>query len=63
MLNKVDWMDSQTKLKALEKASTIISYIGFPQQLLNDSEIAKVYQNVSQRKKTILFYSYEEWYH
>ena len=48
MLNKVDWMDEQTRIKALHKANTITSYIGFPKQLLNDTEIAHFYQNVSQ---------------
>ncbi|CAG2113421.1 unnamed protein product, partial [Medioppia subpectinata] len=45
MLNSVEWMDEKTKEKALDKAKAITSYIGFPKQLLNDSQIRQIYEN------------------
>ena len=58
MLNRVDWMEDRTRKQALEKARTITTHIGFPQQLLNDYEIAKVYQNVSQTELRPTVFSY-----
>ena len=59
MLNSVEWMDETTRLQALDKAKAITSHIGFPKQLLNDSQIAKIYENVSQEKTNPLLYTRE----
>ncbi|CAG2168313.1 unnamed protein product [Oppiella nova] len=48
MLNSVEWMDETTRLQALDKAKAITSHIGFPKQLLNDSQIAKIYENLQE---------------
>lgn len=46
ILDDVDWMDETTRLRAIEKAHAITSYIGYPDQLLNDSMVAELYQNL-----------------
>ncbi len=42
-------MDDVTREKAIEKAHAINTIIGNPRQLLNDSEIGKIYEDVSKR--------------
>jgi len=46
ILDEVDWMDETTRLRAIEKAHAITSYIGYPDQLLNDSMVADLYMNL-----------------
>ncbi|KAG1670335.1 Neprilysin-2 [Nymphon striatum] len=36
---KNDWMDEETKKQALDKANSIISFIGFPEELLDDQKL------------------------
>jgi predicted metalloendopeptidase len=48
ILNNTEWMDNNTREKAIEKAYAIKTNIGHPPQLLNDSEIATIYENVSE---------------
>ncbi|XP_054159894.1 neprilysin-2-like [Oppia nitens] len=46
MFDDIEWMDQLTRERAIQKATAITSYIGFPDQLLNDSQIANIYQNL-----------------
>jgi len=46
ILDEVDWMDETTRRKAIEKAHAITSYIGYPDQLLNDSMVGDLYKNL-----------------
>jgi len=55
ILNDIEWMDKNTRQKALEKAYAITTHIGYPEQLLNNSEIAKVYEDVSEKSNKKLF--------
>ncbi len=47
ILNNIEWMDSTTRQKAIEKAYAITTHIGYPKQLLNNSEISTIYEHVS----------------
>ncbi|XP_042904449.1 neprilysin-2 isoform X1 [Parasteatoda tepidariorum] len=44
ILNDIDWMDSETKKLAKEKVNSITPYIGYPQELLNDSIVSDYYK-------------------
>lgn len=46
ILEHVDWMDEGTRERAKAKALSITPYIGYPDELLDDSKIAELYENV-----------------
>lgn len=46
ILDEVDWMDENTREKAKAKAEAITSYIGYPDELLDNTKITELYQNV-----------------
>uniref|UniRef100_T1JUD6 Peptidase M13 N-terminal domain-containing protein n=1 Tax=Tetranychus urticae TaxID=32264 RepID=T1JUD6_TETUR len=46
ILDEVDWMDANTTQRAREKANAIVSYIGYPDELLNNSKVGELYTNV-----------------
>ncbi|KAK4879930.1 hypothetical protein RN001_008076 [Aquatica leii] len=43
MLNEADWMDEETRKKALEKASFVESHVGYPPELMDDKIIDEYY--------------------
>ncbi|XP_054716984.1 neprilysin-2-like [Uloborus diversus] len=47
ILDKIDWMDEKTKVQAKEKAHAIKPFIGYPQELLNDSYVSDLYLNLT----------------
>lgn len=47
ILNEVDWMDVETRQKAKDKAHAITPYIGYPDELLNNTLVGQLYDNVS----------------
>ncbi|XP_064459407.1 neprilysin-2-like isoform X2 [Ornithodoros turicata] len=47
ILNGIDWMDPMTRQRAKEKAQAIQPYIGYPEELLKDENVAKHYENVT----------------
>ncbi len=47
ILNESDWMDKESKLKALEKASNIDIKIGYPDFIKNDTYLNELYKEVS----------------
>ncbi len=47
ILENVDWINEETRQKAKEKAHAITPYIGYPDELLDNSKIAELYLNVS----------------
>jgi predicted metalloendopeptidase len=57
-LDKIEWFNEMTREKALEKAHSIKTHIGYPEQLLDNSKIAEVYEDVSHNeyKKNSLIY-------
>lgn len=46
MLKKVNWMDEETRQKAIEKAEAINMHIGYPKELLDDDNIKEYYLKV-----------------
>lgn len=46
ILNEVDWMDDKTRGYAIEKAKWIKAYIGYPDELLNDTLVEEFYKDV-----------------
>ncbi|KAK4879925.1 hypothetical protein RN001_008071 [Aquatica leii] len=48
ILNNVDWMDEKTKQNAIEKANTIVAYIGYPEELLDEKKVEKFYDPVDE---------------
>lgn len=49
MLSENEWMDKKTIDHAIEKAKTISTHIGYPDQLLDDDKVGELYENVRQR--------------
>lgn len=47
ILDEIDWMDEKTTQRAREKALAIVSYIGYPDELLDDKKVGDLYANVS----------------
>ena len=47
ILDEIDWMDKKTAQRAREKAQAIVSYIGYPDELLDDQKVGDLYANVS----------------
>lgn len=46
VLKDIDWMDEDTKAKALEKEVAMKSHVAYPQELLDDKNIEEYYTNV-----------------
>lgn len=43
ILHKVDWMDEKTKQNALDKAKSMSTHIGYPDEMLNDKNLEEFY--------------------
>lgn len=54
MLAANDWMDRDTRVFAQDKAKQMLSLIGFPDFLYNDTELDEYYRNVSCRDQLTL---------
>lgn len=46
ILRSIDWMDSETRKSALDKANTIVDHIAYPDELLDDQKIGQLYDKV-----------------
>ncbi|XP_067139630.1 neprilysin-2-like [Centruroides vittatus] len=55
ILEEITWMDEVTREKAKAKAGTIRSYIGYPDELLNDTKISSLYENLTTLEKDNYF--------
>ena len=44
ILNNVDWMDAQTRLKAQYKLRSMKAYIGYPEELLQVDLLEEIYK-------------------
>uniref|UniRef100_A0A663MCN5 Phosphate regulating endopeptidase homolog X-linked n=1 Tax=Athene cunicularia TaxID=194338 RepID=A0A663MCN5_ATHCN len=51
-----DWMDSETKRKAYEKAKAVMAKVGYPQFIMNDTYINEDIKTVSVRLAASFFY-------
>ncbi|KAF2902340.1 hypothetical protein ILUMI_03845 [Ignelater luminosus] len=56
MLKQVDWMDGNTKKKALEKALAIESHVAYPQELLDDNKLNEYYSKLNPTTDNFLDY-------
>ncbi|XP_058117957.1 neprilysin-2-like [Anopheles ziemanni] len=46
ILKKINWMDEVTRVSALEKVSTMVNHIGYPDELMDDGKIADYYKDL-----------------
>jgi len=46
ILRTVDWMDSSTRLKAINKSLSIVPHIAYPSELLMESKLNELYQDL-----------------
>lgn len=46
ILKNIDWMDEVTKAKALEKADAFKVWIGYPDELMNDTLVNEYYEKL-----------------
>nr|WBW70053.1 venom protein [Lampona murina] len=46
ILDEIDWMDEVTRGHAKAKANAIETYIGYPKELLNDTAVMEIYENL-----------------
>ncbi|XP_066143643.1 neprilysin-2 isoform X2 [Euwallacea fornicatus] len=46
ILKKVDWMDEKTKQNAMDKAKSMSTHIGYPDEMLDDKKLEEFYQNL-----------------
>ncbi|XP_035210660.1 neprilysin-2-like [Stegodyphus dumicola] len=46
ILEKIDWMKKETKREAIEKAFAMKPYIGYPPELLKNSYLSNLYENL-----------------
>nr|WBW70058.1 venom protein [Lampona murina] len=47
ILDEIDWMDEVTREHAKAKANAIETYIGYPKELLNDTAVMEIYENLN----------------
>ncbi|KAL3861454.1 hypothetical protein ACJMK2_007488, partial [Sinanodonta woodiana] len=50
-VDKLDWMDNQTKMVAKEKAKAIIDLIGYPDYIMEDETLESMYANITMDPK------------
>uniref|UniRef100_A0A1W7RA35 Neprilysin n=1 Tax=Hadrurus spadix TaxID=141984 RepID=A0A1W7RA35_9SCOR len=48
ILDEITWMDETTRQKAKDKATTIRTYIGYPDELLNNTKVSSLYENLTE---------------
>ncbi|XP_038121738.1 neprilysin-2 isoform X1 [Culex quinquefasciatus] len=46
ILKKVDWMDEITRKSALEKVDSMVTHIGYPDELMDNTKIAEYYKDL-----------------
>ncbi|XP_062561587.1 neprilysin-2 isoform X3 [Armigeres subalbatus] len=46
ILKKVDWMDEITRKSALDKVDSMVTHIGYPDELMDDNKIADYYKDL-----------------
>ena len=53
LLEENEWMDTETRHVAEDKANSMTERIGYPEYITNDTRLQEEYQNVSFRGKLI----------
>ncbi|XP_044017351.1 neprilysin-2-like [Aphidius gifuensis] len=54
LIKKADWMDDVTRQHALDKSKELTSYVGYPEELQNNSMIEELYNGLELTDKTLL---------
>lgn len=54
MLHKVTWMDEKTKQAAIEKAKALVSHIGYPKELTNNTKLEEYYKTLEMNEDEYL---------
>lgn len=47
IIDELEWMDDETRLRAKEKAAAMTTHIAYPDELLDDKKLTDLYENVS----------------
>lgn len=47
ILKTVQWMDSSTRAAALSKVKTMVTHIGYPDELMNDEKLVDFYKHIN----------------
>ena len=47
MIDELEWLDEETKLRAKEKATAMFSHIAYPDELLDDKKLTDRYEDAS----------------
>jgi len=47
ILSEIDWMDDETRVRAKEKLRTMKEYIGYPEEILEESNLEELYEKLS----------------
>ena len=47
IIDELDWMDDQTRLRAKGKAAAMTTHIAYPDELLDDKKLTDLYENVT----------------
>ncbi|KAG8183511.1 hypothetical protein JTE90_003861 [Oedothorax gibbosus] len=47
ILKRTEWMGETAKMRAIEKAKKVKPYIGYPQELLNDTLVSPIYNHLT----------------
>lgn len=50
MLKQLDWMDKDTKARAIEKAEAMGAFVGYSQEFLDDEKLNEYYSEVKHYK-------------
>ena len=45
-LQHIDWIDQDTRVKAVDKLSKMMIVVGSPEQILNETNIEQIYESV-----------------
>lgn len=46
-LRKLDWLDEETRRRAISKLKKMTPFVAYPDELLNDTALYKLYENIS----------------
>ncbi|KAF5280977.1 hypothetical protein FQR65_LT14901 [Abscondita terminalis] len=55
MLKEVDWMDEITRKEALEKASAVARFVGYPSEIWNNNKLDNYYEQLKPSKDYLEF--------
>ena len=46
ILTEIDWMDDETRVRAMEKLRTMKEYIGYPEEILVEKNLEELYEKL-----------------